>query len=121
MTATGLSADPKEYRRRLDEQPDERIDSWAAELMRDVSISRGVIRVLADFRKATGADDAMVERIFAAGGGPPAALGRTQSGDLMMPAITLRYLVPGTHLLMPDARERLTRYLVENFHEIVYI
>lgn len=121
MTATGLSADPKEYRKRLDEQPDERIDSWAAELMRDVSISRGVIRVLADFRKATGADDPMVERIFAAGGGPPAALGRTANGELMMPAITLRYLVTGIRLLMPDARERLTTYLVENFNEIVYI
>ena len=52
MAATGLSADPKEYRRRLAEQPDAQIDAWAAELMRDVAKRRGVIRVLADFRKA---------------------------------------------------------------------
>jgi hypothetical protein len=121
VTATGLSATPAEYRQRLDEQPDEQIDAWAAELMRDMSIRRGVIRVLADFRRATGADDRTIERLFTAGDGPPATVGRTGSGELMMPAITLHHLVKGTRALMPDARERLSRYLVDNFHEIVYI
>jgi hypothetical protein len=121
MTAAGLSADPREYRRRLDAQPDERIDSWAAELMRDMSIRRGVISVLAEFRKAAGVDDAMLERMFAVGGAPPASAGRTAKGELMVPAVSLRYLVAGARTLMPDARERLTRYLVDNFHEIVYI
>jgi hypothetical protein len=122
MTAAGLSTTPAEYRRRLDEQPDERIDSWAGELMRDMSIRRGVRDVIGDFRKATGVDDQMVGRIFAAGGGPPAALGHSADGELMVPAISLHYLVKGTRALMPDAaRERLTRYLVDNFHEIVYI
>ena len=36
MAATGLSADPKEYRARLADQSDDQIDAWAAELMRDV-------------------------------------------------------------------------------------
>ena len=121
MTATGLSTTSSEYRRRLDEQPDERIDSWAGELMRDVSIRRGVVRVLADFRRAAGVDDAMIERLFAAGGGPPATVGRNAEGELMVPAIALRYLVPGARALLADPRERLTRYLVDNFHEIVYI
>ena len=121
MTAAGLSATAAEYRRRLDEQPDARIDSWAGELMRDMSIRRGVRDVIADFRKATGVDDATVGRIFAAGGGPPAAVGHTAGGELMVPAIALHYLVSGTRALMPDARERLTSYLVDNFHEIVYI
>ena len=52
MAATGLSADPKEYRSRLADQSDDQIDAWAAELMRDVAKRRGVIRVLADLRKA---------------------------------------------------------------------
>jgi hypothetical protein len=121
MTATGLSTTPAEYRHRLDEQPDERIDGWAAELMRDMSIRRGVRDVIGDFRKATGVDDLKVERIFAAGGGPPAAVGHSADGELMLPAISLHYLVTGTRALLPDARERLTRYLVDNFHEIVYI
>ena len=121
MTAAGLSSTPAEYRQRLDEQPAERIDSWAGELMRDMSIRRGVRDVIIDFRKATGVSDEMVGRIFAVGGGPPAAVGHTASGELMVPAISLHYLVTGAHALMPDARERLTRYLVDNFHEIVYI
>ena len=121
MTATGLSTTPDQYRQRLDEQSDERIDSWAGELMRDISIRRGVRRVLADFRRAAGVDDRAVERIYAAGGGPPASVGKSAEGELMVPAISLRYLVTGTRALLPDARERLTRYLVDNFHEIVYI
>src|SRR3990170_5676079 len=40
--ATGLSADPREYRRRLDDQPDPQIDAWAQELLRDVVKRRGV-------------------------------------------------------------------------------
>ena len=51
MASTGLSADPKEYRKRLAEQSDEQIDAWASELMRDVAKRRGVIRVLTDLRK----------------------------------------------------------------------
>ena len=47
MATTGLSADPKEYRERLAEQSDEQIDAWAAELMRDVAIRRGVVKVVA--------------------------------------------------------------------------
>ena len=72
MGATGLAANQDEYRSRLGEQPDAQIDAWAAEAMRDISIRRGVLAVLQDYRSATGADDATVTRIFSAGGGPPA-------------------------------------------------
>ena len=58
MGTTGLSSDPKEYRSRLDEQTDEQIDAWAAELMRDVSIRRGVRKVVRDFKHAAALDDA---------------------------------------------------------------
>ena len=44
VATTGLSADPKEYRARLAEQSDDQIDAWAAELMRDMAIRRGVVR-----------------------------------------------------------------------------
>ena len=50
MATTGLSADPKEYRERLAEQSDDQIDAWASELMRDVAIRRGVVKVVEDFR-----------------------------------------------------------------------
>jgi len=121
VEATGLSASETEYRSKLGEQSDEQIDAWAAELMRDVAIRRGVLRVIADFRKAAGLDERGFERVFALGGGPPAVIGRDGSGRLMVPAITLFALVPGIRAVMPDGRERLVEYLVENFHEIVYV
>ena len=121
MTATGLSATPEEYRQRLDEQPDEAIDAWVAELMRDVAIRRGVRQVLADFRRAAGADDDLIQRLYARGGGPPAIVGRSAAGELMVPAISLHYLVTGARAHFPDARKRLTTYIADNFHEIVFI
>lgn len=121
MEATGLSTTEKEYRARLGEQSDEQIDAWAAELMRDVAIRRGVIRVIDDFRSATRLDERGFERVFASGGGPPAVIGRDAKGRLMVPAITLFALVPGIHAQLPDARKRLIEYLVENFEEIVYV
>jgi hypothetical protein len=121
LTATGLSANPQEYRERLDEQPDERVDAWAAELMRDMSIRRGVREVLGELRKALGTNDTGLKRLFTAGGGPAAAFGTTEKGEAMVPAISLRFFVPGIRSAMPDARKRLIEYLVANFHDIVYI
>ena len=121
MTTTGLSPDPKAYRTRLADQTDEQIDAWAAELMRDVAIRRGVLRVVADFRKAAHLDEREFERVFASGGGPPAVIGRDGEGRLMVPAIALHALVPGIRSQVPDGRERLIEYLVANFHELVYV
>jgi hypothetical protein len=39
----------------------------------------------------------------------------------MMPAVALHALVPGLRADAADARERLIDYLVENFHELVYV
>ncbi len=121
MGATGLSADPKEYRSRLVDQEDAQIDSWAAELMRDVVIRRGIVKVVADFRKATNLDERGFERVFASGGGPPASIGRDRAGNLVVPATTLFALVPGIRAQLADARDRLIAYLVANFEEIVYV
>jgi hypothetical protein len=121
VVATGLSADPQEYGARLADQSDEQIDAWAAELMRDVAIRRGVIRVIEDFRAATELDEVEFERVFASGGGPPAVVGRDGQGRLMVPAITLYALVPGIRSQVPDGRDRLIAYLVANFHELVYV
>ena len=121
MATTGLSADPKEYRERLADQSDDQIDAWAAELMRDVAIRRGVVKVVADFRRAAGLDEPGFERVFASGGGPPASVGRDRDGRLMVPAITLFALVPGIRSQVADGRERLVEYLVQNFGELVYV
>jgi hypothetical protein len=121
VEATGLSTTEDEYRERLGEQSDDQIDAWAAELMRDVAIRRGVRRVIGDFRTAARLDERAFERVFASGGGPPAVIGRNAEGDLMVPAITLYALVPGIRAQVPDGRDRLVEYLVANFEEIVYV
>jgi hypothetical protein len=121
VTGTALSATPREYRARLEEQSDEAIDAWAAELMRDISIRRGVLSVLDTFGAAAGIDERALERLYAAGGGPPAAVGRTDDGRLMVPAISLHHLIGGARVALPDARKRLINYLVKSFHDIVFV
>lgn len=121
MGATGLSADISEYRARLADQPDPQIDSWASELMRDIAIRRGVVRVVDDFRRAAKLTEHEFERVFASGGGPPTVVGHDAEGRLMVPAITLWALVPGIRAQVTDGRERLIEYLVANFDELVYV
>jgi hypothetical protein len=77
--------------------------------------------VLHDYRAATGTDDKAIAKVFAAGGGPPAVVGRDGQGRLLIPAITLHCLVAGTRAALPEPREKLIEYLVENFEELVYL
>lgn len=121
MSGTGLSATEREYRRRLAGQPDEQIDAWVSELMRDVVIRRGIVKVVDDFRAAARLSEAEFERVFAFGGGSPRTLGRDTRGRLVVPTISLWALVPGLRALVPDSRGRLIEYLVANFHELVYV
>ena len=118
---TGLAPDPREYRRRLVEQDDAQIDAWAQELMRDLSIRKGVRYVVKGFMKAARVDDTGLERVFTAGGGPVATIGRTADGQLMVPAVQLFFLVRGIRVMAPDGRDRLIDYLVAGFHELAFI
>jgi hypothetical protein len=120
MGATGLATTREEYRVRLLEQPDEQLDAWAAEAMRDISIRRGVLAVLHDVRHASGLDNRELQKVFAAGGGPPAVIGRDSAGNLVVPAVTLHCLVKGLRAIAPDARVTIVDYLVGNFEELVY-
>lgn len=90
-------------------------------MMRDVAKRRGVLRVLDDLRRAARLTERDIERLFASGDGPVAVVGRDAQGRQMMPAVALFALVPGIRADAPDARERLIDYLVENFHELVYV
>ncbi len=121
MGATGLAANPTEYRERLSEQTDDQIDAWMAELMRDVAVRRGVVKVVADVQKAAHLDERALRRVFARGGGAPQVVGKDAQGHLMVPAIALHFLVPGLRAEVPEARERLIAFLVAGFDEIVYV
>jgi hypothetical protein len=80
-----------------------------------------VLPVLEEFGHACRLDDTGIQRVFSAGGGAPATIGRTSDGRLMVPAISLRYLVPGLRSETADARARLIGFLVAAFDELVYI
>ena len=114
MVATALSADPKQYRKRLADQTDDQIDGWVAELLRDVVIRRGIVKVVEDFRRATRLDERGFERVFASGGGPPAVIGRDAQGRLDGPDGHVVRVGARIRAQVPDARERLIEYLVEN-------
>jgi hypothetical protein len=118
---TGLAANPTEYRQRLGQQTDEQLDAWAKELMRDVAIRRGVITVVVDVQKTARLDEAGFRRVFARGGGAPQTVGYDAAGHLMVPAISLHFLVTGLRADVADARARIIDYLAANFGEIVYI
>lgn len=121
MAATGLSADETEYQSRLAEQTDEQIDTWAAELMRDVAKRRGIVRVMDDLRRSARLTDADIERVFASGDGPPAVIGRDAQGHVIIPTVALYALVPGIRTFAVDGRDRLIAYLAANFDELVYV
>jgi hypothetical protein len=119
--ATGLAANPTEYRDRLREQTDEQLDAWTAELLRDVAKRRGLAKVVADFRKTARLDEKAFRRVYARGGGAPQTVGSDAAGRLMVPTISLHFLVPGLRAEVPDARDRLISYLLACFDEIVYV
>jgi hypothetical protein len=119
--ATGLAANPTEYRDRLREQTDEQLDAWTAELLRDVAKRRGVAKVVADFRRTAHLDEKAFRRVFARGGGAPQTVGSDAGGHLMVPTISIHFLVPGLRGEVPDARDRMIAYLVASFDEIVYV
>jgi hypothetical protein len=121
VEATGLSATPEEYRTRLEEQSDDQLDAWVAELLRDVVKRRGIVKVVADFRTSTKLGEAAFERVFASGGGAPATLGHDREGHVIVPTISLHALVPGLRARVADARPKLIDYLVSNFGELVYV
>jgi hypothetical protein len=121
VPTAGLSADPTEYRARLGMQPEEQLDGWMIELMRDISIRRGVLTVLAHVREATGLDDRGIEKVFTAGGGAPGIIGRTVDGQLMVPAISLHHIVPGLRAQSSRSHDQIVDFLVAGFDELVFI
>jgi hypothetical protein len=121
VATTGLSVNPAEYRERLDQQPDGQLDAWASELLRDAAKRRGVIPVIAEIQKVSRLDEASLRRAFARGGGAPATIGKDAEGRLVVPTISLHFVIAGMRADLPDARARIIDYLVAGFREIIYV
>ena len=122
MGATGLAADPAEYRARLREQPDDQIDAWArSSCATSPSAGRpagpGRVRI-----GATRLDDRRFERVFAAGGGPPATFGRDARRRADDPGRRRSTAWSrGSAARRPTGGTVSIEYLVENFEELVYV
>jgi len=69
-----------------------------------------VAKVVADFRKTAHLDEKAFRRVFARGGGAPQTVGSDAGGHLMVPTISLHFLVPGLRAQVPDARDRMIAY-----------
>jgi hypothetical protein len=117
VTASGLSADPKQYRTRLGSSPTTSstpgrgaLATWSSGEDRagDASTSFGDPAVRAWFR--TGVRFG-VERRRPWG---------DHDGNPTAPAVYLWAVVPAG-AQVPDARDRIVEYLVENFHDFVYV
>ena len=76
---------------------------------------------MAGFRKTAHLDERALRRVFARGGGAPRTVGVDGAGCLMVPAISLHFLVSGLRAEAADARDLLIAYLVACFDEIVYV
>jgi hypothetical protein len=124
MSGTGLSAKPQGVPLRLADQPDAQIDTWASELMRDVVIRRGIVKVVNDFRTATKSQRGLNSNACSLlAVVRPGRSGGDAAGHLVVPTISLWALVPDfvarprqpwppdrvPRLVLQRARLRLTR------------
>ena len=72
--------DEKGYREMVEEQPDEQIDHWAADLFVDFAKRRGVGTAIAAFCRAARLDQRGFQRVFLVGGGPDHVVGIDTGG-----------------------------------------
>ena len=113
MAATGLSADPTEYRARLADQSDDQIDAWvgrAAARRRDPARHRQGRRRLPHARPASTSVDSNGCSLPAADHRP--SVGHDAKGRLVVPTVTLFALVPGLRAQVagrPRAPDRIPR------------
>ncbi len=122
MGATGLSTDANEYRSRLDGQEDTQIDAWVSELMRDVVIRRGIVKVVDDFRRSARLSEPRI-RTGVRFRRRPARLARPRrrrTPGRPRPSRCGRSS-PGSARRCRTRRQRLIEYLVANFNELVYV
>ena len=97
LGATGLAADPAEYRARLREQPDEQIDAWAARRCATSPSGAGFAASSTTYQAATGLDERSLEQRLRRGRRAAApSIGPRRGGTAPLPAVTLHCLVPGT-------------------------
>ena len=112
--------DEKGYRDMAEEQPDEQIDRWAADLFVDFAKRRGVGTAIAAFCRAARLDERGFQRVFLVGGGPDHVVGIDTGGALAAPIFELPKAIDGLRKIDPQARERLIDFLVDHREVMSY-
>jgi hypothetical protein len=108
------------YRAMVEAQSDAQIDTWAADLFIDFAKRIGVGTAIAAFCRAAGLDDKGFQRAFLVGGGPDHVVGIDTAGALAAPIFELPKAIAGLRRLDPDARAKLTDFLVDHREVMAY-
>lgn len=101
-------------------QSDEQVDHWAADLFVDFAKRRGVGTAIAAFCRAAGVDEKGFQRAFLVGGGPDHVIGIDTAGALSAPIFELPRAIAGLRRIDPDARRKLTSFLVDHREVMSY-
>jgi hypothetical protein len=110
----------QEYRQMVEDQPDEQIDRWAADLFMDFAKRIGVGTAIAAFCRAAGVDARGFQRAFLVGGGPDHVVGIDTAGALAAPIFELPRAIGGLRRIEPDARQKLINFLVDHREVMSY-
>lgn len=108
MTAT----EERTYRAMVEDQADQQIDAWAADLFIDFAKRKGVGTAINAFCAVTGLDARGFQRVFLVGGGPDHVVGIDTGGSLAAPIFELPRAVAGLRRIDPAARQKLIEFLV---------
>jgi len=108
------------YRTMAEDQTDEQVDRWAADLFIDFAKRRGVGTAIAAFCRAAGLDERGFQRVFLVGGGPDHVVGIDTGGALAAPIFELPKAIAGLRKIDPQARERLIDFLVDHREVMSY-
>ena len=108
------------YRDMAEDQTDEQVDRWAADLFVDFAKRRGVGTAIAAFCRASRLDERGFQRVFLVGGGPDHVVGIDTGGALAAPIFELPKAIAGLRKIDPQARERLIDFLVDHREVMSY-
>jgi hypothetical protein len=108
------------YRQMVQDQSDDQVDRWAADLIVDFAKRKGVGTAIAAFCQAAGLDTKGFQRAFLVGGGPDHVVGIDTAGTLAAPIFELPRAIAGLRRTQPDAREHLVRFLVDHREVMSY-
>lgn len=107
-------SDEAGYREMVAAQPDDQIDTWAADLFIDFAKRKGVGTAIDNFCRTAGLDARGFQRAFLVGGGPDHVVAIDTAGALSAPIFELPRAVTGLRRIDPGARDRLVEFLVAN-------